>query len=95
MAAEARTLQHLSIHQTGDQDYFRLQAPANGPLIVELDSHRDAGDLDLYLYDSKGGLIAAAKTLDPIERIEHEVTKDTVYYLRVALTRARCIPITT
>jgi len=84
LAAGVRTLPHLSIHEANDEDFFRWQAPADGHFIVELDSSRGAGNLDLFLYGAQGGLIASSRTLDPIERVWCDVAMGSEYYIRVA-----------
>jgi hypothetical protein len=84
LAADLGTLSHLSIHQPRDEDFFRWRAPANGRLVVGLDSGRGGGDLDLFLHDAQGGLLAAAQTVDPVERVEYDVAQGSEYYIHVA-----------
>lgn len=84
LAADVRTLSHLSLHEANEEDFFEWQAQANGRFIVELDSSRNTGNLDLFLYDAHGNLIAASQTLDPIERVACDVVMGGRYYFRVA-----------
>ncbi len=52
-----QNLQHLTIHDESDEDYFRWTAHRDGQLGVELDLRRDDGFPSLVLLDTEGNIL--------------------------------------
>ena len=75
----------LSIHESGDEDWFSFElAAAGGPghfVAIEFD-HED-GDLDLELYDHEGGLLTWSTGVDDLEEIAGDGLAAGAYVLRV------------
>lgn len=58
--APSRTLGGLTLHQSGDEDFFRFYLPAQGTAsdFVRIDFVHALGDLELELFDEPGSLLA-------------------------------------
>ena len=59
----------LSLHQPGDVDWFRLSTSDVGNVDhrVTIEFEHTSGDLDLYVYDTAGGLIGESSTSSNVE----------------------------
>ena len=81
------TLQDLSIHDANDEDWFRITANQTGKLVINAifaDSPGDGeGDLDIYVHDSAGNVIASSTTTDSNEQIVIPAVGQQTYYLQV------------
>lgn len=62
-----------------DQDWFKLGVTANQTLNLELTA--DSGDLDMYLADDEGSLIAGSATPNMNEEISYAAPADGIVYL--------------
>ena len=76
----------LSIHPTGDQDWFRFETSRGGAKddFVRIDFRHDLGDLDLRLFDEQGGHLASSTTVLDREELSLADRPAGVYYLQVA-----------
>jgi subtilisin-like proprotein convertase family protein len=73
----------LSIHESGDDDYFVFRAAATGTLDVSLNIVNVLGDLDFELYNAQFGSIGAANSQNDVEQLSVLVVSGRTYYLRV------------
>ena len=76
----------LSIHEPGDEDWFRFETSAtatswDGAAIA---FWHEEGDLDLELFDAHGELIADSEGIDDREWVEMEGLAAGEYFLRVS-----------
>jgi subtilisin-like proprotein convertase family protein len=76
----------LSIQATGDGDYYRFTAAANGTLDVSLNFMHALGDLSMGLFNAAQQPIAESSTATDIEQLSASVTSGATYYLRVVGT---------
>jgi len=77
------TEEGLTIHNATDIDYYRLTAPGNGTLTVDLFFPHVDGDLDLRLQDTNGTDLATSTSTDDNEHIEHPVSAGSNYVVFV------------
>jgi len=68
-----------------DDDYFKFELTELYEINIVLNFTNDATDLDLYLCDYEGNIIAESKTYESIENIEHLTLYSGVYYVVVIL----------
>ena len=75
----------LSIHETGDEDWYNFElAAASGPgHFVGIEFDHEEGDLDLELFDHEGELVAWSAGVDDTEEINGEGLLAGEYSLRV------------
>lgn len=73
----------LSIHAPANDDYFRLEAAADGTLSVTVSFEHDQGDIDVELLDENENVIDSSTSTDDEERIVRGVAAGEVYYLHV------------
>ena len=75
----------LSIHETGDEDWFRFETVATGTSWdgAAIAFWHEEGDLDLDLFDSDGELLDSADGIADMEWIEFEGRVAGEYFLRV------------
>ncbi|MCC7335101.1 MAG: pre-peptidase C-terminal domain-containing protein [Pirellulaceae bacterium] len=78
-----QTLAALSIHNTGDVDYFRLNSLGTGTATIELTFSNAAGNLDLRLLNSSGTELAKSTSATDNETIIASLKRDTTYYVQV------------
>ena len=79
-----RSVFDLSIHATGNDDWFCFQTEGNGPEdYVAIEFLSSAGDLDLELYDSSGTLLDTGPSTTDIEQITLAGLTNGTYYVRV------------
>lgn len=78
-----QTIATLSIHNTSDVDYFRLNSLGTGTATIELTFSNAAGNLDLRLLNSSGAELAKSATSTDNETLTASLTRDTTYYLQV------------
>ncbi len=77
------TLRDLSIHDSGDEDFFRYTAHQTGKLIVNALFTDAIGDLDLEILDATGGSIATSNSSSDNEQLIIPVVGQQVYFIRV------------
>lgn len=78
-----QTLATLSIHNTSDVDYFRLNSLGTGTATIELTFSNAAGNLDLRLLDASGKELAKSTSSTDNETIVASLKRDTTYYVQV------------
>jgi hypothetical protein len=74
---------NLSIDPVTDQDFYKFVAAASGNLFVRTSFVNAVGDLDLYLHNSSGTVIASSTGSDDTEEINLAVTAGQTYTIRV------------
>lgn len=79
------SLDYLTIHNTIDEDWFRVTTTSTGNLdhFVGLLYRAGDGDVDLELFDQDGVRLATSSTNDNWERISFEGREAGTYYLRI------------
>ena len=80
-----RTLVNLTLHETGDEDYFRFYANETGGMadFVRIDFNNSDGNIDLELLDDDGTLVDESRTSRDYERISLFEKPEGWYYARV------------
>jgi len=78
-----RTANGLSIHASGNDDYYQFTAGAAGPLIASLAFSHALGDVDMQLLDSGGAVLSTSNSTTDAETISSSVVAGQTYYLRV------------
>ncbi len=68
-----------------DDDYFAFSASEGDSIFVEMTGTDDSYDLDLFLYDDEGDMLASSQASGPDEVISHTFTAADIppYYLNV------------
>lgn len=79
---EDHTYQGLSIHQSGDDDYFRITASSTGELAFSLQFQNANGDIDLEIYDAARTLVGRSQSVSNTERVAVNATAGEYYYVR-------------
>ncbi len=79
------TLSNLTIHNTSDEDYFKINLGSTGTSshYVLADFSDAAGDLDLYLYDRSGNSIRSSASVTNDERISLANLSAGTYYVEI------------
>ena len=79
------TLRNLTLHENGDEDYFRFYSNENGGIAdyVRVDFENANGNIDLQLLDDEGNLVAESRTSNDHERISLFERPEGWYYARV------------
>ncbi len=79
-----RTVPDLTIHDPGDDDYFRfVMNDTGGPGdFVRIDFDQGQGDIDLALYDESGGTVRVSHGGDGFERVSLEGLSEGWYFAR-------------
>ena len=78
-----RTATSLSIHASGNDDYYQFTAGSTGPLNISLAFTHALGDVDMHLLDAAGSVLATSSTVSNAENISFPVTSGQTYYVRV------------
>ncbi|MBX3363158.1 MAG: pre-peptidase C-terminal domain-containing protein [Phycisphaeraceae bacterium] len=80
-----RIITNLTIHQSGDDDYFKFYQPGMGTSadFVRIDFPHSAGDVDMQLYSSTGTLLATSQGTTNSETITLNNRPAGWYYVRV------------
>ena len=80
-----RTLVNLTLHEAGDEDYFRFYANETGGMadFVRIDFNNSDGNIDLELLDDDGTLVDESRTSRDYERISLFEKPEGWYYARV------------
>ena len=80
-----RTLVNLTLHEAGDEDYFRFYANETGGMadFVRVDFNNSDGNIDLELLDDDGTLVDESRTSRDYERISLFEKPEGWYYARV------------
>ncbi len=80
---EDHLYENLSIHESGNKDYFRVTASATGKLTVNIDFQNPAGDLDLALYNAAQNKVAESRTAKNRESVTVDAKAGDIFYIRV------------
>ena len=80
-----KVIDGLSIHEAGEEDYFRFYAnDSGGPQdFVRIDFDNSLGNLDLELLDNEGNVVSRSRTTSSFERISLFNKSEGWYYLRI------------
>ena len=80
-----KTIEGLSIHEAGGEDYFRFYAndTGGGSDFVRIDFDNSLGNLDLELLDDEGNVISRSRTTSNFERISLFNKSGGWYFLRI------------
>jgi len=78
-----RVEENLSVHATGNDDYYRFTAIATGSTTVRLKFANAQGNLDLRIYDGSQTLIGSSLTTGDTETVTFAITQGSNYYIRV------------
>lgn len=70
----------LSVHNSTDEDYFRVVAEKNGDFDVHVNFTHDLGNLDLFIYDADQNLVASSTSLTDNEEIHFHGHEGEAYY---------------
>lgn len=79
---EDHTYANLSIHETGNDDYFRITASATGQLSFDLSFLNADGDIDLEIYDSARALVGRSESVSNGEHVSVNATAGNYFYVR-------------
>lgn len=74
---------NLSIHETGNDDYFVFRAASAGTLDVSLNFANALGNLDAELYNAQFASIGVAESTSDLEQLSLDLDFGGTYYLRV------------
>ncbi len=77
------TLSHLTIHEPGNGDWFRWQAPASGVLTVDARFVHEQGDLDMVLFTGEGTELMRAESESDNEQIAWPVQGGATYVINL------------
>ncbi|MEX0642933.1 MAG: lysyl oxidase family protein [Pirellulales bacterium] len=80
---EDHLYENLSIHQSGNNDYYRITASATGKLAVSIDFQHSQGDLELGLYNANQKKLGDSKTAKNTEKVTIDVKAGDIIYIRV------------
>lgn len=78
---EDHTYAGLSIHQAGDDDYFRITASSTGELAFTLQFLNSGGDIDLEIYNSARTLVGRSDSVSNMERVAVNAAAGEYYYV--------------
>ncbi|GEM_PF-5799553 len=78
-----RTENDLSIHSSGNDDYYRVTAVAPGTLTVTFTFAHAAGDVDVFLYDAAQNQIDISDSATNAEQLSATVVAGQTYFIRV------------
>ena len=73
----------LTIHSSGDEDFFQVEADAGDTISAQIAFADDNGDIDLELQDSSGNYLDGSYSVSDDESVEYTVDEGGTYYLRV------------
>ena len=80
---EDHLYENLSIHESKNNDYFRITASATGKLTVSIDFQHPAGDLDLVLYNSAQTKVGESRTSKNRESVTVDAKAGDIFFIRV------------
>lgn len=80
-----RVISNLTINNSTDADYFRFYMPATGSAgdLVRIEFSHAAGDLDMRLLNSAGGVLSTSEGTSNIEQISLSGRAAGYYYVHV------------
>jgi Lysyl oxidase/Bacterial pre-peptidase C-terminal domain len=73
----------LSIHASGNDDYYKLMAPATGPLFIDLSFTHALGNLDVQVLDAAQNVVASSQSISNQEHLEIAATAGQAYVIHV------------
>ncbi|MBL8891718.1 MAG: proprotein convertase P-domain-containing protein [Planctomycetaceae bacterium] len=71
----------LSIHDSGDEDYFRVVADEHGDFDIHVNFTHELGNLDLMIYDSEQNLIGSGNSQTDNEEVHFHGHEGEAYYI--------------
>lgn len=80
-----KTISNLTLHEAGEEDYFRFYANETGGSadFVRIDFDHSMGNLDLELLDHDGNIVSRSRTSSDYERISLFEKPEGWYYIRI------------
>ncbi|MCX7429292.1 MAG: pre-peptidase C-terminal domain-containing protein [Planctomycetia bacterium] len=82
----------LSIHESDNDDYYKLTTACSGTLNVDINFSSGWGDLNLYLYDASHAIVDVSIGFGENEHIARAVSAGEVYYVEVHGAGGQCHP---
>ncbi|MEX2308755.1 MAG: lysyl oxidase family protein [Pirellulales bacterium] len=73
----------LSIHASGNDDYYLITAAETGDIDIDLFFSHDSGDIDLEVYDENQSLVDDSTSSNDTEHVTIAAIQGETYYLRV------------
>ncbi len=83
LPSEDLILDDLNIHSAVDEDHFRWIAPATGPLLIAADFVNADGNVDLFVYNIAGNLVAASASAEDGEVAALDAYAGQIYFIKV------------
>ncbi len=82
----SRVIDSLSVHQTGNDDYFKFYCNSTGTSadFVRIDLTNSDGNLDLTLYNSSRAQVGSSQTANNFESISLNGRPEGWYYVRIS-----------
>ncbi|MCX7424391.1 MAG: pre-peptidase C-terminal domain-containing protein [Planctomycetia bacterium] len=77
------TQENLSIHESDNDDYYKLTTLTSGTLNVDINFDHYSGNLNLYLYDASYAIVAVSIGYGDNEHVSYAVSVGQVYYVEV------------
>ena len=74
---------NLSIHEAGNDDYYRITASETGDLVLTVSFDHAAGDIDMIAYGATQNWLGISETTTDTEQITISAVAGEDYYLRV------------
>jgi hypothetical protein len=73
----------LSIHETGDDDYFKITAGKSGNIDIRIFFDHSEGDIDMSLYDGAHNLLDESASVDDMEELSVSAVAGQTFYVAV------------
>lgn len=80
---EDHTYNNLSIHQSGNADYYRVTASATGTLTFSLTFSNALGDVDMRIYDANQALLGSSTSVVDGESVSVNATAGQYFFVYV------------
>ena len=80
---EDHVYENLSIHEAGNDDYFRVIATHEGELVLTTEFEDALGDIDLRVYDADRNQIALSQSTTDDEQVTVQAQAGDAFYVQV------------
>lgn len=80
---EDHTYPNLSIHEVGNEDYFRVTASASGTLAFRVAFQNSQGDIDLEVFNASRSRLGRSASTGNSEQVSVNAVAGQVYFVRV------------
>ena len=80
---EDHTYEDLSIHQAGDDDYYRVTAASTGDMTFSLAFNHAAGDIDMEVFDAAGARLDRSVSTSDAESVTVTAAEGDYFFVRV------------